>query len=84
LVFSVVSFLPSFPWISHMNSFSPICATFLTHLILLHFVILTILCKVCKLWSSPLYRFLQPTVTSCHQSKYSQYPLVKHHQSMSQ
>jgi hypothetical protein len=55
-------------WFSHQN---PVCiprlplrATCLVDLILLHLIILIILRKWYKLWSSSLWSFLQPPVTS--------------------
>jgi len=41
---------------------SPICATFLAHLIL-DLIILTLFGEEYSIWSSPLYNFLRPPVT---------------------
>jgi hypothetical protein len=59
----VVSFLLDFLPHSYTRSSSPMSATCLVYLILLHMIILITLGEEYKLWSSSSYIFLQPPVT---------------------
>jgi hypothetical protein len=64
--------------------FSPVCTTYHDHLVLLDFIILIILGKECKLWSSSLCSFLNPPhlfISPCSKNS-PLHPVLKYPKSM--